>query len=127
MTDRPRLIPDDRHPIDISPARHRILVRAGETMIADTHRALVLREATYKPVLYIPREDADMHLLTRSDRKTYCPYKGDAGYFDLPIAGAAGSAAVWTYEAPYDAVAAIAGHLAFYPDRVTIEEVAGPE
>ena len=26
--------------------------------------------------------------------------------------------AVWTYEAPYDAVAPIKDHVAFYPDRV---------
>jgi hypothetical protein len=33
--------------------------------------------------------------------------------------------AVWTYESPYDALAAIRGHLAFYPDRVDAIDVGG--
>ena len=66
----------------------------------------VLREADYPPMQYIPREDADM-MLHSSDHTTYCPYKGEASYFSIPSLGEAGKNAVWTYEAPYDAVAAI--------------------
>jgi uncharacterized protein (DUF427 family) len=71
-------------------------------------------------VFYIPRADADMALLERTTHETYCPYKGDASYFSLRGAKN-GANAVWSYEAPYDAVAAIKDHLAFYPDRVQIE------
>ena len=63
-------------------------------------------------------------LLHRSDHTTYCPYKGEANYFDIPSLGDAGKNAVWTYETPYDAVSAIKGRLAFYPDRVKVEEHA---
>jgi uncharacterized protein (DUF427 family) len=69
-------------------------------------------------VLYIPREDVAMDRLQRTDRHTYCPYKGDCAYFSITAAGAQGVNAAWSYESPYPAVAEIRGHLAFYPDRV---------
>ena len=86
--------------------------------IVDTLKALVLREAKYPPILYVPRSDADMAALERSNLMTYCPYKGDCSYFSIPIGGDKSKNAVWTYEAPYPAVAEIKGCLAFYPDRV---------
>ena len=92
-------------------------------MIADTSAALVLKEASYPGVKYIPRKDVDMSLLERSDHQTYCPYKGDCSYFSIPLGGERARNAIWTYESPYDAVAEIKGYLAFYPDRVdAIEE-----
>ena len=67
---------------------------------------------------YIPREDVDMSLLSPTDHATYCPYKGECAYWSIPAGGERSTNAVWTYEAPYDAVAEIAGHLAFYRSRV---------
>ena len=87
-------------------------------MIADTRDALTLREASYPPVQYIPRKDVDMAALARSATTTYCPYKGEAAYFSIPAGGERSVDAIWTYEAPYDAVAEIKDHLAFYPDRI---------
>ena len=122
MAERKILIPDASHPIDIAPYPARVEIRVGDRVVADTSTALALREADYPAVLYIPRADVVMAQLRPSDHASYCPYKGEAGYFDLPALGDAGVNAVWTYEDPYDAVAAIAGHVAFYPDRVTIAE-----
>jgi 6-methylsalicylate decarboxylase len=95
----------------------------GGRTVADTRKALTLREASYPPVQYIPREDVDMTLLARTDHATYCPYKGDCAYYSIPLGGGRSTNAVWTYESPYAAVAAIRNYLAFYPDRVgAIEE-----
>jgi uncharacterized protein (DUF427 family) len=69
-------------------------------------------------VQYVPRADVDMSQLQRSEHTTYCPYKGECSYYSIPSGGERTLNAVWTYEAPYEAVAAIGGHLAFYPDRV---------
>jgi uncharacterized protein (DUF427 family) len=112
--------PGPDHPITIEPFAGRVVVRAAGRIIADTTRALCLREASYPGVFYFPREDSDIEALTRTTHSTHCPYKGDASYFSLPI-GSAGTNGVWTYENPYPAVAEIREHLAFYPDRVTIE------
>ena len=90
---------------------------AGRT-VADTRDALTLREAGYAAVQYIPRKDVDMSLLERTTRATYCPYKGDCTYYSIPLGGERSVNAVWTYEAPYAAVAQIKDHVAFYPDRV---------
>lgn len=118
MAARPVLIPGPDHPITIAPTATRITVVAGGRTIADTTRALTLREANYPPVHYIPREDVEMAALVRTDHGTHCPYKGDASYFSIPVGGDRAVDAAWSYEHPHEAVAAIANHLAFYPDRV---------
>jgi len=106
------------HPITIERNGARVRVTVAGRVVADTTRALTLRESDYPPVAYIPREDVDMSLLERSDHQSYCPYKGHAAYYTITIDGARKEDAVWTYEAPYHAVAEIKEHLAFYPDRV---------
>ncbi|WP_322015202.1 DUF427 domain-containing protein [Paraburkholderia sp. J12] len=116
-------IPGPDHTITIEPTGSRVVVKAGGRVIADTHRALTLREASYPAVIYVPREDADMTLLARTDHATYCPYKGDCAYYSIVPAGERAVNAVWTYEAPHAAVAEIKDHLAFYPDRVDSIEV----
>ena len=120
MSDKPVRIPGPDHPITIERNPGRVIVKLGGAVIADTRAALTLREANYGPVQYIPRADADMSLLQRTDHATYCPYKGDASYFSVPSGGEGAVNAVWTYETPYAAVSGIEGHLAFYPNRVEI-------
>ena len=124
MSDKPIRIPGPDHPITIEPSTARVTVTAGGQVIADTTEALILREANYPAVLYIPRKDATLALLSRTDHSTYCPYKGDASYFSLPAGTDKAENAIWTYEAPYDAVSQIRDHLAFYTDRVTIEQLS---
>jgi len=110
--------PGPDHPITIEPSASRVVVSVAGRIVADTRSALTLREASYRPVQYIPRVDVDMSLLERSSHATYCPYKGDCAYYSIPSGGERSRNAVWTYEAPYASVAAIKDHLAFYPDRV---------
>ncbi|MBK8161454.1 MAG: DUF427 domain-containing protein [Rhodospirillaceae bacterium] len=111
--------PGPDHPITITPTAGRVVVKAGGKVIADSRRALTLQEGSYPPVQYIPRADAQMSELVHSTQQTHCPYKGDAAYFSI---GGANNA-VWSYEQPFPAVAAIAGHLAFYPNKVDSIEI----
>jgi uncharacterized protein (DUF427 family) len=122
MGSRSVLTPSADHPITVASNPHRIVAKVGDTVIADSHEALTLRESNYPAVQYIPRKDVNMSLLVRSDHTSYCPFKGDANYFNLKPLGDRGANAIWTYETPHPAVAAIAGHVAFYPNRVTIAE-----
>lgn len=108
--------------IESNPKRVRVVFKGR--VVADTTRALTLKEADLPAVQYIPRQDADMSLLERTAHKTHCGYKGDAAYYTIRSGGKAAENAVWTYEDPYPAVRAIKDHLAFYPDRVdAIEEL----
>ena len=116
-------IPGPDHPIAIERNPARVVVTVAGRVIADTREALTLSEAQYSAVQYIPRKDVHMTLLSRTDRATYCPYKGDASYFSIPLGGERSTDAVWTYETPYAAVADIKDHLAFYPDRVDAIEI----
>src|SRR5881227_1271314 len=111
------------HPITIEPNPNRVRVVFNGRVVAETTRALTLREASLPPVQYIPREDVDMSVLERTAHSTHCPYKGDASYFSIAVDGRKAVDAVWSYEQPYPAMRAIAGKLAFYPDRVDAIEL----
>jgi uncharacterized protein (DUF427 family) len=124
MSSKPMRIPGPDHPITIAPSRERVSVTVGGRRIGDTREALVLKEAAYAPVYYIPRKDVDMTQLQRTSHHTYCPYKGDCAYYSIPSGGERSVNAVWTYEAPYPAVSLIKEHLAFYPDRVDTIQVS---
>jgi uncharacterized protein (DUF427 family) len=119
-------LPGPDHPITITFNPKRVQVEFGGHVIADTRRALELKEATYKTVNYIPREDVEMSFFARTDRQTYCPYKGDASYFTIARDGLLAEDAVWTYEDPYPAMEQIRGYVAFYPNKVTIHEMDAP-
>jgi uncharacterized protein (DUF427 family) len=123
---RPVLIPGGNHPITIEPNPGRVEVMIDSQVVAKSDRALTLRESTYAPVQYIPRDDVDLSLLERSDHITYCPYKGEAAYYSITSAGERGRNAVWTYEQPHDNASPIRGYLAFYADRVEITQTLLP-
>jgi uncharacterized protein (DUF427 family) len=106
------------HPITITPVPHRVRVTFANRVVADTMRALSLSEASYAPVTYIPREDVDLATFERTDHKTRCPYKGEASHYSIRTAERMAQNAAWSYEQPIEAVSVIAGHMAFYPDRV---------
>jgi uncharacterized protein (DUF427 family) len=114
------------HPIIIAPADGRVRVIFAGRVVADSDKALRLTEASYAPVFYLPPEHVDFAGLERTGHRTRCPYKGEASYYSIHSAGRLAQNAVWCYEQPFEAVAAIAGYLAFYPDRVdSIEELPG--
>jgi uncharacterized protein (DUF427 family) len=117
-------LPGPDHPIAIERNANRVRVTFAGVVVADTTRALTLREASYPPVQYIPRKDAKMNLLVATTLASHCPYKGDASYFSIEIGGKIAENAVWCYARPFPAMAEIAGHLAFYPNRVDKIEVS---
>ncbi|MGW1024251.1 DUF427 domain-containing protein [Streptomyces sp. NPDC002577] len=115
-------IPGPDHPIEITenPSLIRVVARLGGEVVAQTTSAVTLNEAGFPPVHYIPLADVDQKFLQRTDTDTYCPYKGEASYYNLVTSASVIADAVWFYEEPYEAVGAIAGHVAFYPEHVQI-------
>jgi uncharacterized protein (DUF427 family) len=107
--------------ITITPSDATWVIRAGGAILAETRHAKELREGSREPVLYVPREDVAMALFERSPTSTTCPHKGQASYFSFVGPDGKVSDAAWSYEAPKDDVAQIAGHLAFYPNKVKVE------
>jgi uncharacterized protein (DUF427 family) len=123
---KPVKIPGPDHPISVAPHAKRVRIKFNGVVVAETSRALAMDEGGYPLVFYIPRDDVDRSLLIRTEHSTYCPYKGDASYFSIRVGDRISENAIWSYDAPYDAVASIKEHLAFYPNRVDgIEEVTG--
>jgi uncharacterized protein (DUF427 family) len=118
--------PGPDHPITLQAYDGRVSVRSGGETIAASERAKALHEADYPPVYYIPREDVRMEWLTRSEKMTHCPYKGDAAHFTYDAGERAIENVAWSYEAPFQAVKGIENHIAFYPDKVEITPRPSP-
>jgi uncharacterized protein (DUF427 family) len=116
------LIPGPDHPITVETSPAHVVVKVGDSVIADSSNALTLREASYPPIYYVPLADLDSELLESSDTTSYCPYKGEASYYSVRTGDGIVDDAIWFYDEPYDAVAEIAGHVAFYADRVQIDD-----
>jgi uncharacterized protein (DUF427 family) len=108
--------PDYR--VDLVPCAKRLRATFGGKTVFDTQRAVVMRETGHIALYYIPRQDADMTLMSRTEQSTHCPFKGQASYYSLSAGGKQATDAVWSYETPYDEAAAIKGWLAFYWDRL---------
>ena len=113
-------IPDATHPITVEPTGSPVTVLVGDTVIANTNNALTLREASYPPVQYIPLADVNEDAIRPTDSETYCPFKGAASYYSIQVGDTEIADAIWTYREPYPAVSEIAGHVAFYPNKVEI-------
>ena len=111
-------IPGPDHPITVEAAAETVTVVFNGKTVARSSRALKMQEARYAPVHYIPLADVDRAVLSKTAHRTWCPYKGDASYYTVTVGIESAENAVWAYEEPYDAVADIAGHVAFYTDRV---------
>lgn len=109
------------HAIRIEPLGKPVTVRFGDAVVARSDSALLLHEASYPPVVYIPLEDVLPEHIQRTGAHSYCPFKGDASYWTLSANGEQAADAMWAYLTPYDDTAAIKGHAAFYPDKVKIE------
>jgi len=110
-------------PITISPANGTWVVRAGDAVIGETTRALSLSEAGKDPVIYFPREDIAMAFLDRSPTEMAGSGVGTANFFSIAAHSGIIADAAWSYETPAAGAEAIAGHLAFHPDKATIERL----
>jgi uncharacterized protein (DUF427 family) len=113
--------------ITIAPNPHRVVVKLGGRVIADSKRALVMRARDAAPSQYIPREDVTMAALTRTAHRTHCPYKGDASYWTIRSGERVSENAVWSYETPFASMEQIKGYLSFYPDPWTPSRSFPPE
>lgn len=100
--------------ITIRPAGERLKLEVDGVTLADSGQALILIEGSYPPVIYVPRGDVAMDWLRPHDRRTYCPWKGEAAHFSALLPERAVEIAAWSYEAPLPGMEAIAGHIAFY-------------
>ena len=109
------------HPITVEAHERRVRVLFDGHLIADSDKVLLLKEASYKPVFYFPRDDVAMDYLTRTDHHTHCPYKGDASYYSIFRDGETSENAVWTYEDPFDQMITIKDRLrVLRPDDLVV-------
>ncbi len=121
----PGFIQHPDHEVRIEPLATTVEVFCGPTRVARSTRALQVFESRYAPVCYLPMDDVDQHLLTATSTDTYCPFKGHARYWSLSTPQGTTQDALWAYQNPYDECQALAGYVAFYPDKVKVVIDAG--
>lgn len=118
IDERPVKQPRPDHPITIAPSSRRITVTLAGHVVASSEKTLTLTEAGYAPIHYFPPDDVDFAFLESTDHTSWCPYKGEANYYSVPVGGERSVNAVWQYREAFSAVGPIAGYLAFYASRV---------
>lgn len=109
--------------IEIKSAAGTWVVRAAGAVLGESTGALELSEGGHEPVIYFPRKDISMAFFDQSSKTTHCPHKGDATYFDLAAKSGTITDAAWSYDTPNEDVAQIAGYLAFFGDKVAVEQL----
>lgn len=109
------------HTISVMPFKGVVVITFGDVVLASSKSALLLKEADYSPVYYVPFKDVDFELLQPSDATTHCPFKGDAAHWSASASGEAAKNVMWAYRHPYDEMTAIKDHGAFYANKVRIE------
>jgi len=112
---------DPYHRVDVRPGSRPVVVRAAGEVVARSARPLMLFETGLPPRVYVPRDDVAERVLQPAERRTHCPYKGDATYWSVRADGRLLQDAAWSYEEPFDESARIAGHVSFDGEDVEVE------
>src|SRR5262249_38737843 len=116
-------LPDPFHRIDVRATSRRVRVRAGETVLAESTRALVLSETGLPNQYYLPAADITgiRQELVASATPTVCPSKGQASYWSLRLDGREVTDVAWEYPQPLAEAARLAGYRCFGHDELTVE------
>jgi len=109
---------DYPRPPALDPSGEHVVVRFGGVVVADTRDPVRVLETSQPPAYYLPAADVRTDLLRPLEQTTWCEWKGAAAYWTIDTGRAVSRAAAWSYADPTPAFTAIAGHLAFYPQRV---------
>ena len=109
---------DYPRPPRLEPSARRVRVEFGGVTIVDTAEAWRVLETSHPPVYYVPRSAITAEHLVRTNRRSFCEFKGNASYYTVRAGGQTASDAAWTYLDPTPAFAALADHVAFYPGRM---------
>jgi len=86
---------------------------AGQTVV-DSRHAKLLHESGLLPILYFPAEEVRTDLFRPSDKRTKCPWKGEASYWSIDVAGHAAEDAVWEYRDPIPDSPPLKGYFGVY-------------
>lgn len=104
-----------------------IQVTFNGELIADTRRAFRVIETSHPPVYYIPLDDIKREFLTRTERTTFCEYKGAAAYYTVKVGSKVAKDAAWYYPDPARGYADMRNYVAFYPGRMDACTVDGEQ
>ncbi|MGI9417513.1 MAG: DUF427 domain-containing protein [Geminicoccaceae bacterium] len=120
-----RSVDDAPYRLQVTPVEGHVVARAGNVVLAASDRALIMRETRQPPAIYFPKEDALVLEPEPSRRRTFCPFKGTATYWNLNLDGRMVSDGAWSYERTLVDARDIEGRVAFFPKFV--DRFDGPD
>jgi uncharacterized protein (DUF427 family) len=106
--------------IDVLESSRHVRIVVDSVVVADSRRPTALFETGLPVRWYLPKPDVRMDLLTPTATVTSCPYKGDAEYYTVEVAGTAHDDLAWWYRHPIRESVPIAGKVCFYDERVDV-------
>jgi uncharacterized protein (DUF427 family) len=112
---------DPYHRVDVSETSRRARVRVGGVVVAETDKPKLLTETGLAPRVYVPSADVAPGALSRAEKRTVCPYKGEATYWHVAVNGTRVSEGAWSYEAPLPDAIRVQGHVSFDGEGVEVE------
>lgn len=87
-------------------------------VIAETNRAKRVLETSHPPVYYIPPEDVKMECLIETPRRTFCEWKGSAGYYNVSLGDKEVLTGAWFYPETVPQFDSIKNWVGFYADKM---------
>lgn len=110
---------DPYHRVDFRRSARSLCVELDGQVVAESSRATLCFETNLPVRFYLPREDFRVELQA-SDKRTICPYKGEAAYWSLELKGRRHADLLWSYQAPLPDAQALKGLVAFWDEKVDI-------
>ncbi len=108
------------HTVELNRDHRRVRVMFHGEILADSSNVIMVHEAGYPPVAYIPRSDVRTEFLSETSRETHCPFKGYASYWSIKVGGETAENAAWAYPRSYEEVTELADCIAF--DKRFVDE-----
>jgi len=118
---------DPYHRVDVFEASRPVRVTAGGEVIAESSRAKLLFETGLPPMAYVPGADIAAGALAPAEKKTVCPYKGEASYWHVQVDGQRVEDAAWSYETPLAEALEVARHVCFAGEGIEVEVAESAE
>ena len=112
---------DPYHCFDVHRASRRVVVRAGDTLLAETSHPAMLFETSLAPRFYLPPDAVRLEFLKKSETVSQCPYKGDGQHWHVVVAGYRMTDAAWSLTTPMGDALAIPRWFSFYPEKLAVE------
>jgi uncharacterized protein (DUF427 family) len=106
--------------LDILPSSRHVRIEVDGVTVAESSNPTLLFETGLPVRYYLPKTHVRLDLLTHTDSESHCPYKGQAEYWSVRTGDTVHEDIAWSYPTPLPESLGVAGHIAFYDEKVDV-------